>query len=378
MARNRPVTFGTPSMSPETLTDRIYEAAILPEGWPAVLRGLAETAEAREAILFTAREGSPRLTASSPAFAALGAAYFTRFAAANERTRRLLALGRAGFVTDFDVYTPAEALADPIFCDFLIPNGIGRGVASAIDLPTGDAMVIDAEAPFSTEPFDPRIVQRLDALRPHLARAAMMAIRLDFEAARSATEMLARVGLAAAALTEAGRLLYANALFEAEARVWSIGAGNRLHLEDRAARPLLDAALSAARAEGSARTVRSIPLGGPEAPAVLHILPVRRDARDLFGAGASLVVLTRPAPGRKVPGALLSALFDLTPAEAAVAARLAAGADAAAIARSTGRAEVTVRNQIKRVMEKTGCHRQSALIALLAALAPDWSRPGTD
>ncbi len=53
-------------------------------------------------------------------------------------------------------------------------------------------------------------VQKLDELRPHLARSALMSARLQLERARIASETLASLGLPALVINEHGKVLAAN------------------------------------------------------------------------------------------------------------------------------------------------------------------------
>jgi DNA-binding CsgD family transcriptional regulator len=64
----------------------------------------------------------------------------------------------------------------------------------------------------------------------------------------------------------------------------------------------------------------------------------------------------------------LRAAFQLTSAEARLAARLAAGAPLEGIAEQIGIAKETDRNQLKSIFSKIGVHRQAELIAVLASL----------
>src|SRR5262249_9287810 len=57
-------------------------------------------------------------------------------------------------------------------------------------------------------------VQKLDELRPHLARSVLLSARLQLERARLASETLAALGLPALVLNEQGKVLAANSLAE--------------------------------------------------------------------------------------------------------------------------------------------------------------------
>jgi PAS domain-containing protein len=64
-------------------------------------------------------------------------------------------------------------------------------------------------------PVERGVVQKLDELRPHLARSAFLSARLQLERARIASETLAALGLPALVLNDQGKVLAANSLIEA-------------------------------------------------------------------------------------------------------------------------------------------------------------------
>lgn len=354
------------------LADLIYEAAVLPEFWPRVLRGFAQAAECRVAALVATNGDNFKWIGCSPLAEEVARNHYS-YAGGEDRSRRLMATRRAGFVSDREVYTEAEMLSEPLYADYLVPSGFGRGIATAIYVPTGDTIILSAEGDCRLGEFSPAIYNRLDGLRPHLARSALIAARLAFERARTAVETLSGIGLAACAVGQTGGVLVANTGFEAEQSVWTTRGGNRIALFDRRADGLLREALDLIATE---QGVRSLPLvahdGAP--PAVLHVVPIRRAAHDLFGHASAILVLTKAstAPTQATP--LLQALFDLSPVEAAIAARVAAGHTAEQIALADGKSVETVRNQLKTVLGKTGCRRQVDLARLLAQLAPTASQ----
>ena len=289
------------------------------------------------------------------------------WAARNARPARLFAARHAGFLTDLDVFTPEEIEADPLFTEFLRPRGLGWGTASAIVVPSGEQIVVDVERPYAMGPVPPAVVARLDALRPHLARAAVMSARLRLQAVQVAAEALDMVGLPAAVLGRHGQALAMNRGCEALLDD-TLRAGRRLAFVDPKADRLLAEALQSA-ADGAA--ARSIPLAGAvgRAPAVGHLLPVRRSARDLFAAASAILVVTPVARGN-LPGlSVLEGLFDLTAAEARVARAIANCRTVEQIATESGTSPQTVRSQLKGVMAKTGVGRQAELVGLLAGAA---------
>jgi DNA-binding CsgD family transcriptional regulator len=236
---------------------------------------------------------------------------------------------------------------------------------------------------FSRGPVGRESVALLDLLRPHLARAGLMASRLGLERAKAATETLGCLGLPAVVLSPRHSMLAANNLLEAlMPSIVEERATGRLHLVDKKADQLFAEALSHAahgvadKQSASKASVFSLPIPAKdEQPAmVVHVVPIRRTARDIFTSAASIVIIT-PVCQPDVPAAnVIQGLFDLTPAEARVARLIAGGETVNKIAAESKLSEGTIRNQLKSVFAKTGVSRQGDLISLLTNINPHRSK----
>jgi DNA-binding CsgD family transcriptional regulator len=204
---------------------------------------------------------------------------------------------------------------------------------------------------------------RLDQYRPHVARAALLSHRMGLRAARAATEAMQTIGLPAAMLDAAGRVLSANAGLEALQPRITTGLLERIQLADRDANQLLHAAL-----QHTVPSVRSIPIpAGEHAQALIaHVLPIRRAAGDIFRRAAALLVITPVTAPRAPLTEVLTGLFDLTPAEVRVARGIAQGQTLEEICTALGLSRETVRTQLKSVLAKTGTSRQTELALLLS------------
>jgi DNA-binding CsgD family transcriptional regulator len=100
---------------------------------------------------------------------------------------------------------------------------------------------------------------------------------------------------------------------------------------------------------------------------VLHLLPIRRLAHDIFARTTALVVATPLTPASIPQADLLGGLFDLSPAEDRVARALMGGMSLQDCARTFGVAQDTVRKQLKSIFAKTATSRQTELLQLLAS-----------
>jgi len=354
------------------LIDGIYEAAIVPEGWARVLRDTAQLAASREALLGSVLDDDIRLVASSVDFAEQYEEILRRIPFdVNIRAQRLLAHGRYGFITDQDVFTREEIADEPIYRDILIPAGHGCGVATVIPAPTGDITIVHCERPFADGYVDAGAIAALDRLRSHFARAGLLGRRLAMERARAASQALELMGLPAAVLGLHGNVIDANSLFQ------ELMPGS---FQDRAARltathgpadEMLAAALTVLSRPDLPQPVRSLPIPARRGavPMVLHISPIRGRARDVFSFASAIVVATPVMAGSGPEAGLIAGLFDLTPAEARLAATIAAGHAPREAAVRLGVTETTARTTLKHILAKTGTRRQADLVSLLKSAA---------
>jgi len=354
------------------LIDRVYECAFVPELWPAALHGLAGVAAARGGLLFAINTevGILRSIASEGLREELAKYISDGWLPRDRRRERVIDSCHAGFLTELDVYSSEEMDADPVYRDFLIPAGLGWAAGTSILLPTGDALFVTVERDYARGPLETATIHRLDLLRPHLARSAMMSARLQMERARIVSATLAQIGLPALVFDERGRVIATNELMETLDNhvIWrSLG---RVTIKDSRADALFQQAIASIDSR-IASSVQSFAVRSTDAitAIVAHVVPIRGIARDIFVRCAGVLVLT-PVNLPLAPSIeLVQSLFDLSPAEARVARALTIGQSVEEIASAGAVSRNTVRTQVRAVLEKTGCHRQSDVIALLKGIA---------
>ena len=186
------------------------------------------------------------------------------------------------------------------------------------------------------------------------------------------------MGLPALLLGQDGTVISANPLVEALSDHVQWRAHNRVALSDGRANELLWAALAALESNPDA-SVRSFALRDADdrAALVIHLIPIRRSAHDIFAGSYALMVVTPVSAAAAPPLELMRSLFDLTPSEARVARGLAIGDTLDEIAAKGGVAISTVRSQLRQVLEKTGCTRQAELVSLLANVTLDRRATGS-
>lgn len=346
----------------DRLVDEIYEAAVVPDFWPSVLDRVSTCSNSRAGgLIVVDPQQRPRAVATEtyrPTYESFARSDLDRYE--NIRAERAMAMRHAGFLRDVDLCTTEELTDDPIYRDFLRPHGLGWTSGTFAPIPSGDLLIFDFARRIEDGPHARADIGVFDLYRPHLARAALLSARLGLDRAHGMAEAMTTLGLPAAILAPRGRPIAENDAFAALRRrvepvLWGRRFGDMLFREETA----------------GAAALRSFPVAASEVePAlVVHVMPIRRAARDVFSGASSIVVVT-PVVAPSAPSAeIVAGLFDLTPAEARAARALAEGCGIEDSARRFGVSPETIRTQIKTAMAKTDTHRQVDFVRLLLGAA---------
>jgi DNA-binding CsgD family transcriptional regulator len=350
----------------EPLINDIYEAAIVPDKWQGVLDRLAEIADGEGTLLFAAGPGAPRWVSSMAIQGVVAEWIQSKWFLDNPRGHRLVPINEPRFLTDLDALTIEEMDASDYYTELLRPRGLGWCVGTSIRSPSGDTLVFSIEKAHKKGPVPREVAERLDDLRPHLARAALLSGRLGLERALTAVATLEMIGLPAAAVTAAGKVISFNAGLSDRAPSIEIGANDLIRIASPAAQALFMEAV-ASNSGVRMNHGRSIPVGGTKqtAPFVVHVIPLRGAGLDIFTGALSIIFVTPVVPNSSPAPELLQALFDLSPAEARIASQLTDGRSIEQIAALNGLSHNTIRTQLKSVFAKTGVQRQAELVSLL-------------
>lgn len=348
------------------LIERIYEAAVVPEQWPALLESISDRIGAFGATVLTrSAHGvsiipSPRIERTVDEYIAEGWANDPDYAAP------LIADQYPGFRAETHYRSIEEIERLPVHVEFLAPRGLVGGVGTVLQGAHDDVVQLALEG-LPTHAAAEAATPWLDQLRAPLGRALSLTAAIKAQRTEATVAALDLAGVAAAVVSGDGRLRAANHRFTGRLGDRLIDRPIGLRFADRFLQAQFAVALSAA---GTGAGVHSIALAATEdQPAcAIHLLPLRRGARDVFGWDGVLLLLAEAA-NASVPGAdLLRLLFDLTPAEARLTRHLVEGrtpAEAAALLRIT---DATARTHLRRIFAKTGVRRQAELVRLMLGL----------
>jgi len=184
--------------------------------------------------------------------------------------------------------------------------------------------------------------------------------------AAAATAALDRLSQGIAVIDKACRVSYANTLAQTICRETdglSIRGGELIGTA-RSDATRLSVALK--RAVGAGAQGSSLRLERPsrKRPLALLIAPMELEANSIR-VPAALVLINDPDRHAEPPKERLMEAYGLTAAEARVAQLLLRGEGLAGVATHSSISLETARTHLRRVLVKTGTHRQSDLIALL-------------
>jgi len=356
----------------EEIIDRVYEAALVPELWSSVLNDLKTVGDAAGTILFAATDRSTVGLATEGVESVLEAAQSPYWAPRNTRGQLLLTLPQAEFHSDADHFTQDQMGADPLYTDLHWKLGLGYAAATWISPPNGDNLIISIERRRDRGPFEREVINRLTGLRPHIARSAILAARMEFEKIRTANFAFEVSGLPAAAVASDGSVIDCNASFEGLGGQARIGSLNRLQLANKNAQDILQHSLAMVHVRDpnfitAARSI-ALPESGEVPASVMHLIPVRRVARDLFSRAAIFVVITALGDRKLPPANVVQGLFDLTSSETKVAMALAENLTVSEAAARYGISRETVRHHLKSIFLKTGLSRQSEVVSAIGGI----------
>jgi len=351
------------------LVDRIYEAAFVPDLWPDVLDGLKAATGSAAGVLMLYEETRPigfkgvgPTKDVAQAFIASGAWK------ENRRTDYFRENPFTGFVIAKD-YFSKEFLEREVGLEGRREAGLDEQIGAMIPMPSGELAVFAFDRWATDGRYRSGHARMLNDIHPHLARAALLTARLRLEQAHATASALQAIGLPAAVLSGQGRVRASNALFDDMTSLFLPTAFGGMAIANRAANDLFRQAVETA----DEPAVRSIPIkgAGNRAPLVIHVLPLRRSAHDIFSGADLLVAAMALNASSYVPSpSVLTGLFDLSPAEARLAMALSRGQSLKDFATEAGITFGTVRKYLDRIYLKTGTHRQNELVALLKGAQP--------
>lgn len=366
------------------LIDLIYQAALDPERWPAVLQGLSTTLNSTHASLFIHDFDTQfvQADATGTMFRTVGfedwavARYAEHYSACNVWVANETGLRSGTVVTSSMLYPDEQLSSTEFYGDWLQPQELFYSLGGILNKVGSQASKLSVLRARNRGAFDERETAFLQQLYPHVRRACELNHRIARAEADAAIGRLAQrvAPLCLYALSAKGELLHANT----QGETWLRDSGI-LTLRQRrlvAAQPQHQSSLAAAlRRVAKDGAPVHVNLGDASNPGRCFTL-MRMPPGERFsmaGTRAELLGLLGDSVLRPLASNdQLAELFGLTPAEAHLARALAEGASLDSLSHSRQVSRNTLRTQLQSAMGKTGADSQRALIRLVLAV-PVWA-----
>ena len=276
-------------------------------------------------------------------------------------------------ITDEDLVTHDEQQRSGFYQEWLRHLDIHHMLGAVFPAAEGAIGVLGIHRPQGAGVYTSHERKQAALVLPHLQRALRLGQRFAAvsQSHAAALEALDRLDTGVLMVDGAGRIIQASSMAEhllrenAELTVIRGRLALRLPALHDKLLALLRGAMETARGKiANPGAALSIPRPH-RMPLALEVAPLRPTV-SAFGEQLPAVLVFIRDPEAPIAAARLRELFGLTRTEAAVAAALGRGASLEDIAAGMGIGLATVRSHLKRILAKTGTHRQAEAAALLA------------
>jgi DNA-binding CsgD family transcriptional regulator len=351
--------------------EKLYDAALVGDGWSDALETLSRAGGSRGVMLMHNRNRKLLASITNAEIREPVAQYLAGDAPPNSRQTRVSFTHdvKPGFVVDYDDYDVPEIARDPYYQEFLRPLGLGWHANARVKIAGGDEIAISFKRELKAGPYDEADKRTLNRLLPHLKVITRLAESVFDAETRGMVRALHQRGRPVLEFDAWGLVRRQHGSFDGSRGPLTV-VGARVTAAEPTAQSQLDAAIfSAARFPRRPAPLLLNDRWGNRY--VFQIIPILGRARDVFSSSSALGVLIGQ-PRRNsliIDRDLAIALFGLSVREAQIVAQLCEGASTAEISISLRIVPETVRFHLKSIFEKTGVHRQTELVALLAPLS---------
>lgn len=380
----------------DELVHRIYDAALEPTRWPAVVGGIGETCKSSRGLLFTPlhRPSTGGFTFTHKISDGMVERWAATSVSDDPITSEALARGlfvEGNAVNGRELVSTERLLASRLYRDIWEPMGIGHvcsgivfGGTDSRTLPTVVSIFRDAKDPSFTASH----LELMRRLMAHMSRSLGVMFHLRDSRLQAASNLgaLGRLSVGVVLLDSLGVVQFANVaaerIFQSGKHVTAHDAhkggssllklSTRLHSHETSFQRAIARALAPLE-DDSEHFSNAVVLPDEEGkPAcVIHVAPLG-NAAALAESGRQpkvIVFLYDLGGAASVAPGLLAELFELTPAEARAALQILQGGSAEEMAHRLGVSVNTFKSQLKAVYAKTRTNRHSDLLKLMLALA---------
>jgi DNA-binding CsgD family transcriptional regulator/PAS domain-containing protein len=355
----------------------LYDAAANPDLWHVFLRDFARSYRGNSAALMMHDFRDNRHNVADQFGLdpdTLRVTYNSRKGVDDIWAKRARAVGRAGWIGVSEQLTgDVELLRSEFYNECLEPLEIRHGVFGVIEQSGPILANVSLYRSVPGEGFGAPELESLEFFIPHLRRAFQLHLRLtDLQSQSASLEAAIDMVASGILLFDAeGKIFFANA---PASKLLAQGDGLAVtHNRLRALCPDESATLEELIRTATATSIgNGIDCGGAvlisrksRPPLRVMVAPLRNSKLGKLGATAAIAFVINPECKLRPRNEILSALFDLTPAECRIALLVGDGKSLPEISAEIGVSRNTLKSQIASVYSKTGTSRQSQLARML-------------
>jgi DNA-binding CsgD family transcriptional regulator len=360
-----------------SLIDSIYEAVLDNELWPHVLVKIADAAGATQIAMASADLRGNVIAAIAPRTdPVLLAAYQDYWAFRDPVFVRAISRPAMEIYTLDSLMRREDFAATPAYNEMWRPAqwSLAMTGANVVVEDHFSALICVANAP-GKDSLTEEQLRLFEALAQHISRAVRMnrlLWKLDLANLASAEQF--EMALDGALLVDLrGRVVLANAAAKAmldagdgiclsEGRLAVAGSPDAVH-------KLVSSCVAASLANASPGGELTVAREAPKPPLRVTVAPLRSNVRlkdvPWIGVGSPAAFVTVQVQDRQPRQMDLRRRFDLTCAEAALAAEILKGDGRRAAAQRCGISDETAKTHLAHIFMKTGTHRQAELVRVL-------------
>lgn len=368
---------------PESLSSligEIYDAALDPARWPAILRHAARFLPGQAAALISkdlGGNGSGTIYyddgSMDPRFQQL---YFQKYVKADPSSKAHVFAEVGVPVSTVDFMSHAEFNESRFYREWARPQGFVDFACAVLDKSATGAALFGVLRHERHGIVDEETLGRMRLIVPHIRRAALIGKAIEQKTAEAATLADTLDGIAAAMLLvdAKGVITHANVAGRGMLEAGDVvrDSGGRLVPYDAQANQALGEILSSSGSD-QAIGIKGIALpmmARSDERYVAHILPLTSGARRRAGssyAAVAAVFVQKAALDTRSPLEVIARAYKLTPTELRVLIAVAEVGGVQEVADALGIAETTVKFHLRSLFEKTNTHRQADLVKVLAS-----------
>ena len=359
------------------LVGMVYDAALDQRKWPTFLDAFAYAVGGGSAMLRSAdlQAGKAGFVTSIGYDPAWQSAYCKHFVKVDYLTPFLNQFELGEVKTSDQAFSMSEQRKTEYFNDYSIPQDKLYGLAVSLIRDGSHTLMFAAQRGKRAGAFGEEQARLMGILAPHVTRAVQVHRRISSVTAEKewALGALDQLRMGVILTNHSGTPLFVNRAAE---QMLALDNGINTHQGRLVLPNISETALFYKLITDAAKGAPGTNMGGDMRIAMpdgefLHCLvmpiPLELSARwDISLASGCVAVFLSMPSGLQLPPKRLAALYGLTPAEARLAAKLAAFRSVEQAADELCITAHTARSQLKSVFAKTGAQSQSELLMLLA------------